>query len=135
MKVVAILNPENGSCRQTLSLLKNLSEEGKEIKEIVLVLENTYKAEKWVLSLSMPLSKTEVEKIKETYRKKVISVWSALTGEENIPPLRVEVCDAPKAVKEMELTDVDLLVLGCLENNSLCKLIETLDKPALVVKN
>jgi len=135
MKVLAILNPENGSCTGVLSLLQKLSKEGKEIKEILLVLENTYKAERWVISLSMPISKEEIEKIKENYARKIISNWNSLGGGENLPPLKVEVYDASEALKRTNLENVELVVLGCLESNSLCKLIETLDKPVLVVKN
>jgi hypothetical protein len=135
MKVFAILNPENGSCRETLSLLVQLYKEGKTVTGILLVLENTYRAEKWVLSLSMPLSKSEIEKLKETYTKKVVSLWTSLLGEEKVPPIEVEVNEAHKAVKPQHLNDADMLLLGCLENSSLCKLIETLDKPVLVVKN
>ncbi len=135
MKVLAILNPENGSCTGVLSLLQNLSKEGKEIKEIFLVLENTYKAQKWVISFSMPISKEEIEKIKENYTRKIASSWNSLGGSENLPPLKVEVYEAYEVLKEETLKDVDLVVVGCLESHSLCKLIETLDKPILVVKN
>jgi len=135
MKVLAILNPENGTCGKVLSFLQKLSEEGKEIKEILLPLENTYKAQKWVISLSMPISKEEIEKIKENYLRKITNVWNSLGKDENLPPLKVEVYDVSEALKGLNLEDVDLIVVGCLENHSLCKLIETLDKPVLVVKN
>ena len=133
MKVLAILNPENGTCKETLSLLFDLSQKGYEIKELLLVLENTYHAERWVISLSMPLSKEEIESIKERYYKKVLTEWEALGGNE--VPIKVEVNEAKNLLKEENLNDIDLLVVGCLESKSLCKLIETLDKPVLVVKN
>lgn len=134
MKIFAVLNPENGTCKETLSLLYNLLKCGNELKGILLVLENTYHAEKWVLSLSMPLSKEEIEQLKEKYRKKILSEWEALTGKIDIDPVAV-VDEAPKALKGVDLSDVDLILLGCLENKSLCKLIENLDKPVLAVKN
>ena len=134
MKIFAVLNPENGTCKETLSLLYNLLKCGNELKGILLVLENTYHAEKWVLSLSMPLSKEEIEQLKEKYRKKILSEWEALTGKIDIDPVAV-VDEAPKALKGIDLSDVDLILLGCLENKSLCKLIENLDKPVLAVKN
>jgi len=133
MKVLAILNPENGTCKETLSLLFDLSQKGYEVKEILLALENTYHAERWVISLSMPLSKEEIESIKERYYKKVLTEWEALGGKE--VPIKVEVNEAKNLLKEENLNDIDLLVVGCLESKSLCKLIETLDKPVLVVKN
>jgi len=133
MKVLAILNPENGTCKETLSLLFDLSQKGYEVKEILLALENTYHAERWVISLSMPLSKEEIESIKERYYKKVLTEWEALGGKE--VPIKVEVNEAKNLLKEENLSDIDLLVVGCLESKSLCKLIETLDKPVLVVKN
>ncbi len=133
MKLVALINPENGTCRETLSLLYDLSQKGFEIKELYLVLENTYHAERWVLSLSMPLSKEEIQSIKERYRKKVISEMEALGAK--LPELKIEVNEASKVVKELDLNEVDLVVVGCLESKSLCKLIETLDKPTLVIKN
>jgi len=133
MKVLAILNPENGTCKETLSLLFDLSQKGYEVKEILLALGNTYHAERWVISLSMPLSKEEIESIKERYYKKVLTEWEALGGNE--VPIKVEVNEAPNLLKEENLNDIDLLVVGCLESKSLCKLIETLDKPVLVVKN
>ncbi len=133
MKLVALINPENGTCRETLSLLYDLSQKGFEIKELYLVLENTYHAERWVLSLSMPLSKEEIQSIKERYRKKVISEMEALGAK--LPDLKIEVNEASKVIKELDLKEVDLVVVGCLENKSLCKLIENLDKPTLVIKN
>ena len=133
MKVLAILNPENGTCKETLSLLFDLSQKGYEVKEILLALGNTYHAERWVMSLSMPLSKEEIESIKERYYKKVLTEWEALGGNE--VPIKVEVNEAPNLLKEENLNVIDLLVVGCLESKSLCKLIETLDKPVLVVKN
>ncbi len=134
MKLIAILNPENGTCKQTLSILYNLVKGGNELKEVLLVLENTYHAEKWVLSLSMPLSKEEIENLKKRYIQKVLAEWEALSGNTDLP-VKAEVYEVQKAVKEMDLTDVDLIVLGCLDNKSLCKLIENLDKPILTVKN
>ncbi|NPB04908.1 MAG: hypothetical protein GXO08_00780 [Aquificae bacterium] len=132
-KVLALINPENGKCTKTLSLLFELHRQGWKVERFVLVLENTYHAQKWVLSLSMPLSKEEVEKIKERYRKKVLSEWEALGGPK--VDVVVEVNEAHKTVEKLDLSEVELLVLGCLESKSLCKLIETLDKPALVIKN
>ena len=134
MKIFAVLNPENGTCKETLFLLYNLLKCGNELKGILLVLENTYHAEKWVISLSMPLSKEEIEQLKEKYRKKILSEWEALTGKIDIDPV-VVVDEAHKALKGVDLSDVDLILLGCLENKSLCKLIENLDKPVLAVKN
>ena len=134
MKIAVILNPENGTCRESLSLLYNLSQRGYEIGEVLLVLENTYHAEKWVISLSMPLSKEEIESLKKRYIQKVLSEWEALSGKADLP-VRAEVNDATAAVKELDLSDTDLVLLGCLETKSLCKLIETLDKPVLIAKN
>ncbi len=134
MKIAAILNPENGTCKQTLSTLYNLFKSGCEIKEVLLVLENTYHAEKWVLSLSMPLSKEEIEAIKKRYIQKVLAEWEALSGNTDLP-VKAEVYEVSRAIKEMDLSDTDLVILGCLDNKSLCKLIENLDKPVLAVKN
>lgn len=134
MKITAILNPENGTCRESLSLLYKFSQAGMEIKEVLLVLENTYHAEKWVISLSMPLSKEEIESLKKRYTQKVLSEWEALSGNTNLP-VKAEVNDTTAAIKELDLSDVDLVLLGCLETKTLCKLIETLDKPVLTAKN
>jgi hypothetical protein len=134
MKILAVLNPENGTCKETLSLLYNLQKEGNEILKVLLVLENTYHSEKWVISLSMPLSKEEIERIKEKYTNKVLSEWEALSGNTDLPVV-AEVNEAKKVLEEKDLSKADFLVLGCLESKSLCKLIETLDKPILVVKN
>jgi len=134
MKILAILNPENGTCRETLSLLYNLKREGNEILEVLLVLENTYHAEKWVISLSMPLSKEEIEKIKQRYIAKILSEWEAISGNTDLS-VSAEVNETKKVLEERDLSGVDLVVFGCLESKSLCKLIETLDKPILVVKN
>jgi len=134
MKVVAFLNPENGTCTQTLSFLYKHYQEGAEIEKVYLVLENTYHAEKWVLSFAMPVSKEEIEKIKRTYVKKILAEWEALSGNTD---LKVEavVDEAKNLIKNLKIEDYDLVVLGCLEDKSLCKLIETLDKPVLIVKN
>jgi hypothetical protein len=134
MKVLAILNPENGTCKDTLSLLKDLSDKGFEISKVILALENTYHAEKWIISLSMPLSKEDIEKIKERYTKKILSEWEALTGEKENLNIIADVDEAKNIVKQLK-EEYDILVLGCLEHKSLCKLIETLDKPILVIKN
>ncbi len=134
MKIFAVLNPENGTCRETLSHLYNLLKCGNELKGILLVLENTYHAEKWIISLSMPLSKEDIEKLKEKYRKKILSEWEALTGKTDINPEAV-VDEIPKVIEKLDLSDVDLLVVGCAENKTLCKLIETLNKAVLVVQN
>ena len=134
MKILAILNPENGTCKKTLSLLYQLFQEGNEIKEVLLVLENTYHAERWVLSLSMPLSKEEIEQIKERYKKKILSEWEALSGNTNLKT-RVEVNEVKKVLKEENLEDTDLILFGCVESKSLCKLIENLDKAVLIVQN
>ena len=134
MKILAVLNPENGTCKKTLSLLYQLFQEGNEIKEVLLVLENTYHAERWVLSLSMPLSKEEIEQIKERYKKKILSEWEALSGNTDLK-IRIEVNEVKKVLKEENLEDTDLLLFGCVESKSLCKLIETLDKAVLIVQN
>ena len=134
MKVLAILNPENGTCRESISQLYLLSQKGYEIEEVILVLENTYSAEKWVISFSMPLSKEEIENIKKRYTEKVLSEWEAVSGNTNLP-VKAEVIEATKLLKELNIENVDLLLMGCLESKSLCKLIENLDKPVLVVKN
>ena len=134
MKILAILNPENGTCKKTLSLLYQLFQEGNEIKEVLLVLENTYHAERWVLSLSMPLSKEEIEQIKERYKKKILSEWEALSGNTDLKT-RVEVNEVKKVLKEENLEDTDLILFGCVESKSLCKLIENLDKAVLIVQN
>ncbi|GEM_PF-1888859 len=132
-KVVAILNPENGTCKKSVLSLYNLYKKGYEIEKIILVLENTYHAEKWVLSLSMPLSKEDIEKLKKRYIKAIVSEWEALT-EEKHPPIEAIVDEAKNVVDKLS-DDYDLLVLGCIEHKYLCKLIEHLDKPILVVKN
>ncbi len=134
MKVVALLNPENGTCSQTLSALSQLRSLGADIEKVVLVLENTYQAEKWVLSFAMPVSKEEIEGIKKNYAKKILSEWEALTGDVNLP-LEVVVDKAENVVKRLDLEGIDQIVLGCLDEKGLCKLIEKLDKPILVVKN
>ena len=134
MKVLAILNPENGTCKESLSQLYRLSQSGYEIEEVVLVLENTYSAEKWVISFSMPISKEEIEKIKKRYIEKVLSEWEAISGNTNLP-VKAEVIEATKLLKELDTEKIDLFLIGCLDNKSLCKLIEKLDKPLLVVKN
>jgi hypothetical protein len=134
MKVLAILNPENGTCKDTLSLLKDLSDKGFEISKVILALENTYHAEKWIISLSMPLSKTDIEKLKERYMKKILSEWEALTGEKGGLNIIADADAAKNIVKQLK-EEYDILVLGCLEHKSLCKLIENLDKPILVIKN
>ena len=134
MKVLVILNPENGTCKASLSLLKSLSEKGFEISKVILALENTYHAEKWIISLSMPLSKTDIEKIKERYSKKIVSEWEALTGEKSGLDVVAEVDEAKNILKKLN-EDFDVLVLGCLEHKNSCKLIETLNKPVLVIKN
>jgi diphthamide synthase (EF-2-diphthine--ammonia ligase) len=134
MKVIAFLNPENGTCAQTLSILYKLYKHGVEIEKVYLVLENTYHAEKWVISFAMPVSKEEIEGIKKTYIKKVLAEWEALSGNAD---LKVEavVDEVKNLIKNLKMEDYDQIVLGCLEEKSLCKLLETLDKPALVVKN
>jgi hypothetical protein len=134
MKVLAILNPENGTCKDTLSLLKDLSDKGFEISKVILALENTYHAEKWIISLSMPLSKEDIEKTKERYTKKILSEWEALTGEKGGLNIIADADAAKNIVKQLK-EEYDILVLGCLEHKSLCKLIENLDKPILVIKN
>ena len=134
MKLVAVLNPENGTCKETLSLLYQLSQQGFSIEEVYLVLENTYHAEKWVLSLSMPVSKEEIENLKRRYSQKILSEWEALSGTSNLP-VKVEVNESSKVVSSVIQKKTDLLILGCLENKNLCKLIEKLDIPILVVKN
>ncbi len=134
MKVLAILNPENGTCKSTLSLLKDLSDKGFEILKVILALENTYHAEKWIISLSMPLSKEDIEKLKDRYTKKILSEWEALTGEKSVLNIIAEADEAKNVIKQIN-EEYDILVLGCLEHKNLCKLIEHLDKPVLVVKN
>ena len=134
MKLVAVLNPENGTCKETLSLLYQLSQQGFSIEEVYLVLENTYHAEKWVLSLSMPVSKEEIENLKRRYSQKILSEWEALSGTSNLP-VKVEVNESSKVVSSVIQKKTDLLILGCLESKNLCKLIEKLDIPILVVKN
>ena len=134
MKVLAILNPENGTCKESLSQLYWLSQSGCEIVGVILVLENTYSAEKWVISLSMPLSKEEIEDIKKRYTEKVVSEWEAISGNTNLP-VETKVTEATKLLKELDTENIDLFLIGCLESKSLCKLIEKLDKPILVVKN
>ena len=134
MKVLAILNPENGTCKESLFQLYRLSQSGYEIEEVVLVLENTYSAEKWVISFSMPISKEEIEDIKKRYTEKVLSEWEAISGNTNLP-VKAEVIEATKLLKELDTEKIDLFLIGCLDSKSLCKLIEKLDKPLLVVKN
>jgi len=134
MKVVAFLNPENGTCAQTLSFLYKLHQLGAKIEKVYLVLENTYHAEKWVLSFAMPVSKEEIEGIKKTYVKKILAEWEALSGNTDLP-VEARVDEIKKMVKELNLEGIDQIVLGCLDEKSLCKLIETLDKPVLIVKN
>lgn len=134
MRVAAILNPENGNCIKALTLLYKLSQAQSEIKEVYLVLENTYHAEKWVLSLSMPVSKQDIESIKKRYYQKIMSEWEAISGNLNLP-IKVEVNDSNKVVEQILKEDLDLLLIGCVENKHLCKLIEKLDIPVLVVKN
>jgi hypothetical protein len=133
MKVLALLNPENASCSRTLSQLAELKRCGAQIVKVYLVLENTYHAERWVISFSMPLSKKEIEKIKETYTKKVLAEWEAVSGELNLP-VEAVVDEAKNLIKKIS-EEFDFVVLGCLDDKSLCKLLETLDKPTLVVKN
>jgi hypothetical protein len=134
MKVIAFLNPENGTCAQTVSTLFKLFKQGVEIEKVYLVLENTYHAEKWVLSFAMPVSKEEIESIKKTYIKKILAEWEALAGEPNLP-VEAEVNEVKKVIEKLNLDEYDQVVLGCLDEKSLCKLIENLDKPVLVVKN
>ena len=90
--------------------------------------------EKWVISLSMPLSKEEIEKIKKRYTEKVLSEWKAISGNTNLP-VKTEVIEAAKLLEKLNTESIDLFLIGCLECKSLCKLIENLDKPILVVKN
>jgi len=134
MKITALLNPENGKCRTALSLLKEALENGAEILKVILVLENTYHAQKWVLSFALPVSKEEIEKIKEKYLKKVLAEWEALTGSTDLPT-EVVVDDAQNLAGRRELKEADRVLLGCLNEKGLCKLIETLDKPISVAKN
>jgi len=134
MKVLAILNPENGTCKSTLSFLKDLSDKGFEILKVILALENTYHAEKWIISLSMPLSKEDIEKLKDRYTRKILSEWEVLTEKKGGLNIIAEVNEPEDIIKRFN-GECDILVLGCLEHRSLCKLIENLDKPVLVVKN
>ncbi len=134
MKLAVVFNPENGTCKRTLSFLYQFFQKGFSIEEVILVLENTYHAEKWVLSLSMPLSKEEIETIKKRYQQKILSEWEALSGNTDLP-LKVEVNESSKVVSSLAQKEIDFLILGCLENKNLCKLIEKLDIPTLIVKN
>jgi len=134
MKVLAILNPENGTCRESLSQLYRLSQSGYEIEKVYLALENTYSAEKWVISLSMPLFKEEIEDIKKRYTEKVLSEWEAISGNTNLP-IVAEVAKTRDLLKDSKVEEIDLFLIGCLESKSLCKLIGNLNKPILVVKN
>jgi hypothetical protein len=134
MKVVAFLNPENGTCSKTLSFLYKLKELGADIEKVYLVLENTYHAEKWVISFAMPVSKEEIENIKKTYVKKILAEWEALSGNPDLP-VEAVVDEVNNFIKKTNIEGFDQVVLGCLEEKSLCKLLETLDKPTLVVKN
>ncbi len=134
MRVVLILTDTTGHCRRALEYLKDISEKFSAQREVFIVLEDIYKLEKASVSLGFPLPPDTVPQTKEKVMGKVKHVWEHIDGSE----LEVKVV-AGELKEEVNnflssKEDVGLIIWGCSPSPNVCRVIDDIEIPSLIIK-
>lgn len=136
MKIVLVLSDSFADCRKALGFLKDYAERLSAEAEVLVVLEDLYRLESASVSLGVPLPPDTVSSAKERTVDKVRRLWKKVTEDEEaqikITTVAGEISE--EVPKFLEGEKPDLLLWGCQPVASLCKIIERVEIPTLIIK-
>ncbi len=136
MKIALVLTDSSADCRKALESLSRYGDLFSAEVEVFIVMEDLYRLESASVSMGVPLPPDTVSKAKESILNRVKSLWRKIKEDERAT-LEIKTVagflqeELPKLIEENE---PDMLLWGCQPISSLCRVIEELDIPTLIIK-
>ena len=136
MKIALVLTDSSADCRKALESLSRYGDLFSAEVEVFIVMEDLYRLESASVSMGVPLPPDTVSKAKESILNRANSIWRKIKEDETAT-LEIKTVagllqeELPKLVAEHK---PDMLLWGCQPFSSLCRVIEELDIPILIIK-
>ncbi|HIQ30830.1 MAG TPA: hypothetical protein EYH49_01520 [Aquifex aeolicus] len=136
MKVALVLTDSSGECRKALEWLARYEEAFGADPEVFIVLEDLYRLEDAGVSLGIPIPPGTVKSAKEEFQRRVINLWRRVKDDDDAK-LSVETVAGvlrEEVVSFTERSSPDILLWGCHPTAELCRVIESVNVPSLIIK-
>ncbi|WP_457600946.1 universal stress protein [Hydrogenivirga sp.] len=136
MRIVLILTDSAVECRKALDMLAKYEELFSAEVSVFIVLEDIYKLESASVSLGVPLPPDTVGEAKERVKDKVVHTWRHVKNDEeaqiDIESVAGELRE--EVVKFVNEKKPDMVLWGCHPTPVLCRIIDEINVPSLIIK-
>ncbi len=136
MKIALVLTDSSTECRKSLEMLKSFADSFSADIEVFIVLEDLYRLESASVSLGVPLPPDTIKNAKERAKNRVKTLWRHVVNDESaqieIKTIAGEL--AQEALKFVDEEKPDLLLWGCQPTATLCRVIDEVKVPSLIIK-
>ncbi len=133
MEVLLVLTDSSSDCGKALEMLREVGEKFSAGKKVLVVLEDLYRLEKASVSLGLPIPKDTLPEAKRRITDRIRGIWRHLGGDE----IHVEAVAGDlreEVLRKVNSEKVDMIIWGCEVNPSVCRAIDEVEIPSLIIK-
>jgi nucleotide-binding universal stress UspA family protein len=133
MEILLVLTDSSTDCGKALEVLKDMGEKFSATVKILAVLEDLYRLEKTSVSLGLPIPRDTVPEAKRRVKERLKGIWRQLGG----PEVEMEVVAGDlreEVLRRVPQDERGLLIWGCALTPSVCRIIDEIGIPSLIIK-
>ena len=133
MDILLVLTDSSVECGKALETLKDMGEKFSAGTGVLVVLEDLYRLEKASLSLGLPIPRDAVPEAKKRILDRIQNIWRHIGGQD----ISMEVVAGDlreEVLKRLKDKKPDLIIWGCTLTSSLCRIIDEVEIPSLIIK-
>jgi len=135
MGIVLILTDSSAECGRALEILAKYGDMLSTDVEVFLILEDIYRLEKASISLGVPLPPDTVSSAKRRLTERVKHLWRHIKGEDAEIKITSVAGDLKEeVVKFVRDKSPEMVLWGCQPTANLCRLIDEIKVPSLIIK-
>ncbi len=136
MKIALILTDSSTECRKALDMLARYEELFSADVEVLAVLEDLYRLESASVSLGVPLPPDTVSSAKKRTKDRIKHLWRHAKGNEEAEiKIRTVAGELREEVgKFVSEEKPDMILWGCQPTPVLCRIIDEINVPSLIIK-
>lgn len=136
MKIALILTDSSLECERAFRMLAECARAFSAEVSVHVALEDLYRLQSAGISLGVPLPPDTIGSAKEKAVRKVKRLWRKVTGSEEADiETHLAVGELlPEVRRWAEEKAPDMVIWGCPETGALCRIVEEIDIPSLIIK-
>ncbi len=136
MKIALVLTDSSLECERAFRMLAECARAFSAEVSVHVILEDLYRLQSAGISLGIPLPPDTVGSAKEKAGEKVRRLWRRATGSEEAEvETHLTVGELLSEVRRFTGEKApDMIVWGCVGTGDLCRILEEIDIPSLIIK-